>query len=116
MVSDNGRTFKGAAKFLERIARHPEVRRHLDSVRVQWTFNVERAPWWGGIFERLVRSTKRCLKKMVGQSKLTYEELLTVLSEIEMVIKSRPISYVSSDDLEEPLTLAGWETIAESAR
>ena len=41
---------------------------------------------------------------MVGQSKLTYEKLLTVLSEIEMVINSRPLSYVSSDDLEEPLT------------
>lgn len=104
MVSDNGKTFKGAAKFLRRIAKQPEVQRYLDKFSVQWTFNVERAPWWGGLFERLVRSTKRCLKKMVGRAKLTYEELLTVLSEIEMVINSRPLSYVSPDDLEEPLT------------
>ena len=47
---------------------------------------------------------KRCLKKMIGKSKLSYEELLTAVTEVEMIMNSRPLSYVSMDDLEEPLT------------
>ena len=104
VVSDNGKTFKGAARIIRRILTHKDVQQHLAGLRVEWTFNVERAPWWGGMFERLVRSTKRCLRKIVGKAKLSYEELLTTLTEIEMVINCRPLSYVSSNDLEEPLT------------
>ena len=58
----------------------------------------------GGIFERMVQSTKRCLRKIVGQSGLNYDELLKVVTEVESIINSRPLSYISSDDLEEPLT------------
>ena len=58
----------------------------------------------GGFFERMVKSVKRCLKKTLGNSSLTYDELLTVLVEIEMVLNSRPLSFVSSNDLQEPLT------------
>lgn len=64
---------------------------------------MEGAPWWGGFFERLVKSVKRCLKKVVRNARLTYEELLTVLIEVEGVLYSRPLSYVYDDDLE-PLT------------
>ena len=52
----------------------------------------------------MVKSVKRCLKKTLGNSLLTYDELLTALIEIEMVLNSRPLSFVSSDDLQEPLT------------
>ena len=41
---------------------------------------------------------------MIGKSKHSYEELLTAVSEVEMIMNSRPLSYVSMDDLEEPLT------------
>ena len=58
----------------------------------------------GRIFERLVRSTKRCLRKIIGQAKLSYDELLTALTEVEMVLNSRPLTSVSADDFEEPLT------------
>jgi hypothetical protein len=57
--------------------------------------------WW--FFERLVKSVKRCLKKVVRNARLTYEELLTVLIEVEGVLYSRPLTYVYDDDLE-PLT------------
>ena len=58
------------------------------------------------MFERMVRSTKRCLKKMIGQAKLTYGELLTAVTEVEAIVNSRPLSFISSDDLEESLTLS----------
>ena len=58
----------------------------------------------GGVFERMIQTTKRCLRKTIGCAQLTYEELLTVTIEVEMTLNSRPLSYVSSEDLEEPLT------------
>ena len=57
-----------------------------------------------GVFERMVRSMKRCLKKIIGKATLSYDELLTVVTEVEMVLNSKPLSYLSSEDIEEPLT------------
>ena len=80
------------------------VQQHLSEVGVEWVFNIEKAPWWGGMFERLIKSTKRCLQKMIAQAKFSYDELLTAITDVEMIINSRPLSYVSPDDSEEPLT------------
>ena len=52
----------------------------------------------------MIKSTKRCLRKVVGQANLFYDELSTVLIEIEAVINSRPLTYLSAEDLDEPLT------------
>lgn len=51
----------------------------------------------------MIQSTKRCLGKIVGRSLLSFDETVTVLAEIEVVINSRPPSYVSGGDTEEPL-------------
>ena len=45
---------------------------------------------------------KRCLWKIIGQAKFTYDELNIAL--IEGIINSRLLTFVTSDDLEEPLT------------
>ena len=104
VISDNGKTFKAASKTIQAVLGHKEVKRYFSGLGVKWVFNIPKAPWWGGIFERLVRPTKRCLRKIIGQAKLSYDELLTALTEVEMVLNSRPLTYVSSNDLEEPLT------------
>jgi len=104
VVSNNAKTFKTAARFLSSIFELPEVQSFLLNHKVKWKFNLERAPWWGGFFERMVRCVKRCLKKILKNAKLTYEELLTVVVEIECVLNSRPPTYVSSEDRVEPLT------------
>lgn len=70
-ISDNGRTFKAAANFIEAVFKDDVVSEHLSGLGVEWKFNLERAPWWGGVFERMVKSTKHFLRKMVGQAKLT---------------------------------------------
>ena len=77
---------------------------YLLNLKVKWRFNLERAPWWGGFFERLIRSVKRCLNKILKNAKLSYEELLTVVTEVECVLNSCPLTYLFSEDIEEPLT------------
>ena len=37
------------------------------------------------MFEGMIKSIKHCLQKMIGQAKLTYDELLTALTEVEMI-------------------------------
>ena len=51
--------------------------------KTEWRFNLERASWWGGIFELRVEFVKACLRKVLGNAKPTFDELLTVLVEIE---------------------------------
>ena len=41
---------------------------------------------------------------MIGPAKFSYDDMHTAFVEIEAIINSRPLSYVSSDDTEEPLT------------
>lgn len=104
ILSDNGKSFKAAAVFLERVIKDRTAVNHLATVGTEWLFNIEKAPWWGGVFERLVKSTKRCLRKFVGQARFSLDELHTAVVEVESIINSRPLTYLSPSDLEEPLT------------
>ena len=103
-ISDNGKTFKAASRYLKAVFKSEAVQEYLTGLKIAWQFNVERAPWWGGAFERMVRSTKRCLKKLIGRAHFSYDEFNTALAEIEAVLNSRPLAYVCGDDLEEPIT------------
>ena len=104
IVSDNAKTYKSAKGILNATLSSATVQQFLANKQVTWNFNLERAPWWGGFFERLIGLMKRCLKKSIGQSKLSYDELSTLVVEVEGILNSRPLTYVSSDDIDEPLT------------
>ena len=62
------------------------------------------APWYGGLFERMVRTTKTILRKTLETAKLTYEELKTILQEVEQIVNNRPITYYYEDNEEVCLT------------
>ena len=92
-ISDNAKCFTG-----------PELTTFVHQIHSEWKFILSVSPWWGGFWERLVKSVKRCLRKTIGKSKLTYEELETVIVEIEGVLNSRPLCYVYDDPSNDVLT------------
>ena len=108
MLTDNAKTFKSASVDVKKISKSSEVKKYLANRQIDWQFIMEQAPWWGGFWQRLVRSVKRCLKKSVGRSLLTFEELRTLVVEIEATLDNRPLTYIYDDEegLSYPLTPA----------
>ena len=78
----------------------------MQNRRNEWRFNLERKPWWGGFFQRLIGSVKRCLRKVLGNACLTFDELSTVLIEVESTLNSRPLTYDYDNPGKEVLTPA----------
>ena len=106
IVLDNAKTFQATEKALINLFKQPEVACELDRKRIEWRLNLERAPWWGGFFERMVGSVKACLRKVLGNARLSFDELLTVLVEVEGTLNSRPLTYEYSE--------AGYEVLTPS--
>ena len=98
--SDNAKTFKAANKELQRcwrVLESDQTQSALSEKKIQWKFIVERAPWWGGFYERLVKSVKTPLKKLFAKAMLDAEQLTTILAEIEAQLNSRPLTYLGAD-------------------
>ena len=81
IVSDNGKTFVTTVRWLSTLKKDHGVANYLGTLNVKWKFNLARAPWWGGFFERLVGNMS--LSKVVGRRFLSYSELEEVLLDVE---------------------------------
>ena len=55
VISDNGKTFISE-----------DTQTFVSNHFINWKFNVEKAPWWGGMWERLVSCVKRCIKNVLA--------------------------------------------------
>lgn len=108
--SDNGTNFVGANKELQEMLQKAnsdltiEIRKFLSLEGVRWHFIAPHAPNFGGLWEAGVRCVKSHLRKIIGNSTFTYEELSTVLTQIEACLNSRPLT-VLSDNPDDPLPL-----------
>ncbi|GFV21017.1 hypothetical protein TNCV_2280601 [Trichonephila clavipes] len=103
---DNGTNFRGAFNDLAKLDWH-KISRETSTQKIVWKFIPPTAAWWGGWWERLVRIIKELLRRSLGKSILSYEELSTVICECEFLINSRPLTYISENPQELiPLTPA----------
>ena len=96
LISDNASTFVSAAKTLD-IYAHPLVQSYMNVHAIEWRFIIKRAPWTGGFYERMIGLTKQSLRKVLGSSLVSLNDLRTLIVEIEAGLNDRPLTYVSND-------------------
>ena len=102
VYSDNAKTFVAAAKWVKNVMKDEKLQHWLARNDIKWQFNLSRAPWWGGQYERMVGLVKQAFYKKVGNENLKWSELEEIIIDIETTINSRPLCYVE-DDIEFPL-------------
>ncbi|CAB0042829.1 unnamed protein product, partial [Trichogramma brassicae] len=101
LYSDNATTFKGAARELRELfsegSNLTELARNFMQKRgTVWKFIPPRAPHFGGLWEAAVRGFKHHFRRVIGDARLTFEELSTVAARIEACLNSRPLCPRSS--------------------
>ena len=97
IVSDNEKTFKTTAGWLKKLSLDEDIQCYLAKENIEWKFNLSRAPWWGGFFERLIGITKNALSKAIGRALLTFQELEEILLDIECFMNNRPLAYLDEE-------------------
>ena len=108
--TDRGTNFIGARRELKEAVEELDksdslIQEALLHKKIEWTLNTPSASHHGGVWERLIRSVRKVLDALLLEQTLTDESLHTLFCEVEAVLNSRPLTYVSSDSRDpEPLT------------
>lgn len=102
IYSDNGKNFVGGKRKLDEMYKQLQSEDHniiimhaLAKEGIKWNFIPPYSPHWGGMWESAVRSVKLHLKRVVGATVLTFEQMRTLLAQIEAVVNSRPLTPTS---------------------
>jgi len=102
LYSDCGTNFVGADAQLHALFQpaSQEVYKVIGRMADQgmrWQFNSPAAPHFGSLWEAAVKSVKHHLRRVIGETRLTFEEMATFLAEVEVCLNSRPVQALSED-------------------
>ncbi|XP_045452325.1 uncharacterized protein LOC123661407 [Melitaea cinxia] len=107
IFSDNGTQFVGARnelyKFLNQNA--SSIVREMSNERIDFKFIPAYAAHMAGFWEANIKCLKSHLHRVLGNAHLVFEDLYTVLVQIEAILNSRPLTPLSTDPTDlTPLT------------
>ncbi|XP_023247632.1 uncharacterized protein LOC111643691 [Copidosoma floridanum] len=101
LYSDNATNFNGAASELQRMLASflfaSNISKKLAAQGTDWSLIPPRAPHFGGLWEAAVRSAKHHLKRVICETRLTFEELSTLCAKIKACLNSRPLCALSNE-------------------
>ncbi|XP_055907182.1 uncharacterized protein LOC129942336 [Eupeodes corollae] len=116
LYCDNGTSFVGARNQLDGLRQsfidqqtEKKIRDWCAAERIQFHHILPRTPHFGGILKAAVKSARKNIwfASLVGESLLTFEELSTVVSDIEAILISRPMYMMSDDPSDEEVPTPG---------
>ena len=104
MYSDQGTQIVSASKELKNAMPDLNLNEISDCSNrygTNWNFNKSaNAPWQNGCSEALIKSVKRSLQIVIGDSRFTFSEMQTVLFEVANLLNERPIGIKPGQDIE----------------
>ncbi|XP_062715282.1 uncharacterized protein LOC134291500 [Aedes albopictus] len=102
--SDNGKNFEGAKNELTELFHRFSDQAQQDSITsacadegILWHLTPPKAPHFGGLWEAAVKVAKRHLYRQLGSTRLSFEDMCTILTQIEAVMNSRPLLPMTED-------------------
>ena len=104
MLSDNAATLIQGLGVLSGSSSSDPFSQHLMMNNIKHLRIPVRSAWIGASYERMIRSVKSCLYKVIGRKRQNYFDLITLFSDIQNSVNSRPLSYKSCDDNVLPIT------------
>ncbi|GFS51319.1 uncharacterized protein TNCV_3533651 [Trichonephila clavipes] len=106
--SDNATNFKGASSYVKeqlKLIKSVEVQNFVTQESITWHFIPPTAAHISGLWEAGIKSTKQLLIKTMKSAVLNFEELVTLVTQIEACLNSRPLTPLSNDPQDlQPLT------------
>ena len=100
ICSDNGTNFVGGERELRAAVEmwnQQKIANVLIQKGISWKFNLATASHMGGIWERVIRSVRKVMRSLLKNQVVTGEVLRTLMTEVERVLNSRPLT-PSGDD------------------
>ncbi len=112
IYSDHGMNFVGTREHIRELQRlmasnttQRELSHFTSDQDIKWHVIPPRNPHFGGLWEAAVKSMKTLLHKNVAPHPLRFDEIYTLLTEVEAILNSRPLVPLHSDDVTEATCL-----------